>query len=319
MTYTHLTTKELEFIEDYFENGVPVAKMATRLKRARQTIYNVVNFLKKGGTAIEFSLKYDENKKRCGRKRKTIPPEQKRHIEEKAALGWSPKVIKGRGEMRIDVCATTIYRRFEEGEFDIKHLYMQGKRRPNGHAERRGKQSFTRNISTRIENHPNIEEEFGHLEGDTIVGKGRKSCVITLVDRITKAIITLSTKGRKANNIEEALDDWLSGQPKHLWKSITFDCGKEFSNWKNISNKHDLDIYFADPGRPGQRGLNENSNGLLRHDGLPKETDFNNLSEREIQAVARFRNAIPRASLDYKTPLEAVAEQTVHVVERMIA
>ena len=60
---------------------------------------------------------------------------------------------------------------------------------------------------------------------------------------------------------------------KNLFKSITFDCGKEFSNWKSISNTNDIDIYFADPGTPSQRGLNEHSNGLLRKDGLPKEMD----------------------------------------------
>ena len=58
-----------------------------------------------------------------------------------------------------------------------------------------------------------------------------------------------------------------SSQPS-LFKSITFDCGKEFSNWKSISNAHDIDIFFADSGCPGQRGLNEHSNGLLRRNGF---------------------------------------------------
>ncbi len=65
--------------------------------------------------------------------------------------------------------------------------------------------------------------------------------------------------------------------PVNLFKSITFDCGKEFSNWKSISNAHDIDIFFADPGCPGQRGLNEHSNGLLRRNGLPKQMDFTNI------------------------------------------
>ncbi|WP_251870223.1 IS30 family transposase, partial [Enterococcus italicus] len=89
-----------------------------------------------------------------------------------------------------------------------------------------------------------------------------------------------------------------------LFKSMTFDCGKEFSNWKSISNINDIDIYFADPGTPSQRGLNEHSNGLLRCDGLVKAMDFNEVSESFIQAVASKRNHIPRKSLNYKTPLE---------------
>ena len=71
----------------------------------------------------------------------------------------------------------------------------------------------------------------------------------------------------------------MSQVPSHLFKLITFDCGKEFSNWKSISNAHDIDIFFADPGCPGQRGLNEQSNGLLRRNGLPKQIDFTNVSK----------------------------------------
>lgn len=89
-----------------------------------------------------------------------------------------------------------------------------------------------------------------------------------------------------------------------MFKSITFDCGKEFSNWKAISNANDIDIYFADPGTSSQRGLNEHSNGLLRKDGLNKTMDFTNVSESFIQSVASRRNHVPRKSLNYRTPLE---------------
>ncbi len=71
----------------------------------------------------------------------------------------------------------------------------------------------------------------------------------------------------------------MSQVPSHLFKSITFDCGKEFSNWKSISSAHDIDIFFADQGCPGQRGLNEHSNGLLRRNGLLKQMDFTNISQ----------------------------------------
>jgi transposase, IS30 family len=92
--------------------------------------------------------------------------------------------------------------------------------------------------------------------------------------------------------------------PRHLFKSITFDCGKEFTNWKTLSNQHDVGIFFADPGTPSQRALNENSNGLLRKDGLPKEMDFNEIDQNCVSAVANRRNHIPRKSLNYRTPME---------------
>ena len=86
-----------------------------------------------------------------------------------------------------------------------------------------------RDLRERADSYPNFKTEFGHLEGDTIVGEKHKSAVITLVERCSKAIITLKTNGRKASDIEASINQWLSQVPSHLFKSITFDCGKEFS------------------------------------------------------------------------------------------
>ena len=98
----------------------------------------------------------------------------------------------------------------------------------------------------------------------------------------------------------------MSQVPSHLFKLITFNCGKEFSNWKSISNAHDIDIFFADPGCPGQQGLNEHSNGLLRRNGLPKQMDFTNISQNYLSATAdkRKRKRLPRKSLNYQTPYQ---------------
>src|SRR5699024_12292459 len=101
----------------------------------------------------------------------------------------------------------------------------------------------------------------------------------------------------------DSLNQWLNQLPKHLFKSIIFDCGKEFSNWKTISNKQDIDIYFADPGTPSQRGLNEHSNHLLRTSGLPKEMDFNLVSHEQVSDVVLQRNNIHIMSLNIQTPI----------------
>src|SRR5699024_11865321 len=113
-----------------------------------------------------------------------------------------------------------------------------------------------------------------------------KSAVITLVERLTKCIIAIKPVGRQAANIETSLNQWLGQLPKNLFKSIIFDCGKEFSNWKNISNKQDINIYFDDPGTPSQRRLNEHSNGLLLKSRLPKEMDFNQISKEHNSDVS---------------------------------
>ena len=304
MTYTHLTTDELVMIESYYHQNIKVSEIAAYLKRSRTPIYNVIHFLKEGHTALEYYQQYKRNKKCCGRRKIVLPAEQQTYIKEKVAQGWTPDIIKGREEMPIDCSMRTLYHRFKEKVFDETTLPMKGKRKPNGHQERRGKQAFQRNIAERKVDYPTFKEEFGHIEGDTIVGAHHKSAVITLVERLSKVIITLKPEGRKANDIEKTMNQWFESIPRHLFKSITFDCGKEFSNWKALSNPQDIAIYFADPGTPSQRALNENSNGLLRRDGLPKEMDFNQVDQAFVSSVANKRNNIPRKSLAYRTPLE---------------
>lgn len=291
MTYTHLTTDELVIIESYFKNNQSVAKTAQCLGRARQTIHNVYQFLKTGATILNYYQQYKENKKRCGRRSIALPEEQKEYVQKRVVQGWTPDVIVGRSEMKLGCSVRTLYRMFQTGTL-------------NGHQEKRGKQAFRRSIHERIKEHPKFENEFGHLEGDTIVGRKHKSAVITLVERLSKVIITLKPAGRQAMDIENRINHWFQTVPKHLFKSITFDCGKEFSNWKAMGNQNDIDIYFADPGTPSQRALNEHSNGLLRCDGLVKAMDFNEVSESFIQAVASKRNHIPRKSLKYQTSME---------------
>lgn len=304
MTYTHLTPNELVMIEAYFKTNQPVLKTARCLKRSRQTIHKVYHYFKTGRTASDYFKQYKKNKTNCGRRTILLPAEQIVYIQKRVAQRWTPDVMIGRAEFPIACSVRTLYRRFKDGLFNPLSLPMKGKRKPNGHKEKRGKQAFRRSIHDRKNDHMDYSKEFGHLEGDTIVGQKHKSAVITLVERLSKVIITLKPCGRQAENIENRLNTWFDAIPRNLFKSITFDCGKEFSNWKQVSNKNDIAIYFADPGTPSQRGLNENSNGLLRKDGLSKSMDFNLVDEAFIQTVASKRNNIPRKSLNYQTPLE---------------
>jgi IS30 family transposase len=91
MTYTHLTPNELVMIEAYFHQETPVAIVAKQLKRGRQTIYNVYNFLKCGGTALEYFEQYKENKRRCGRTEIIFPAEEKKNTLKKDQLKVGPQ------------------------------------------------------------------------------------------------------------------------------------------------------------------------------------------------------------------------------------
>ncbi|HCA5234451.1 TPA: IS30 family transposase, partial [Enterococcus faecium] len=149
MTYTHLTTDELVIIESYFKINQSVAKTAHCLNRSRQTIHKVYLFFKQGKSALEYYQQYKKNKSNCGRRPLVLPEEQSEYIQRKVVQGWTPDVIVGRAAFPISCSARTIYRMFKKGLFDSSDLPMKGKRKPNGHQERRGKQTFRRSIHER--------------------------------------------------------------------------------------------------------------------------------------------------------------------------
>ena len=141
MAYTHITMKELGWIEIYNEMGLKPPKIAKKLGRSNQPIYNVVTFLKEGGTIIEYFNRYKKNKSQCGAKKKTFSKKQTQYIKDRVSDGWTPDVIIGRAEKNLGCSMRTLYRRFKDSSlFDVKTLPMKGKRKPNGHQEKRGKQ-----------------------------------------------------------------------------------------------------------------------------------------------------------------------------------
>lgn len=312
MTYTHLTIDELTTIYSFWKLNKKAYRVAPALHRSAETVYRIYRFLDAGGTLIDYQQHYRRHKQHCGRKPIQLAPDELVYIQAKIQAGWQPDTIINRHERSFSCGVRTIYRIFKRDAFGLfaKDLPMHGQRHPNGYVERRGKAGqLGRDLKTRYQDYPNFKREFGHLEGDTVQGKNHQGAVTTLVERQTKVAIVLNSHTKSSQNVNRSLAAWLTKLPRHLFKSITFDNGKEFAGWRTIANQFDLNIYFAAVGAPNQRGLNENTNNLLRKDGLHHDLIMDQLSDEFVQAVASRRNHIPRKSLNYQTPLEAFVNQ----------
>ena len=146
----------------------------------------------------------------------------------------------------------------------------------------------------------------GHWEGDLIMGAGNRSAVGTLVERATRYVLLLHlAEGRSAEQVRQAMATKILELTASLRRSITWDQGKEMAEHHQFRVDTGVQIYFADPHAPWQRGSNENTNGLLRQ-YLPKGTDLSQHSEADLDAIADSLNGRPRMTLNWRTPAEAL-------------
>jgi IS30 family transposase len=143
--------------------------------------------------------------------------------------------------------------------------------------------------------------EVGHWEGDQIVGLGHKSAIATMVERKTRYTYIIFLKDRTSETMTKAIADTLNNLFTALRKTMTYDNGMEMANHKWLTENTGMDIYFANPYSPWERGTNENTNGLIRR-YFPKKTDFNNVTEEQLKIVQDKLNKRPRKVLGYKTP-----------------
>ena len=136
MTYTRLTTNELVMIEAYYQENTKVSDIVTSLGRSKQTIYNVINYLKEGHSAYDYYNRYKINKKRCGRNKTSLTQSEKDFIQTQLEKNWSLDVIKGTYPDRVSCSMRTLYRLADRGILKKEDFPWKGKRKPNGHSEK---------------------------------------------------------------------------------------------------------------------------------------------------------------------------------------
>jgi len=142
----------------------------------------------------------------------------------------------------------------------------------------------------------------GHWEGDLLFGS-KNSQIATLVERHTRYVLIARVKSKDTKTVVNALIKQAHKLPRELYKSLTWDRGKELADHKRFTLDTDIKVYFCDPQSPWQRGSNENTNGLLRQ-YFPKEMDLSNVHQNRLNAVARRLNERPRETLNFETPAE---------------
>jgi len=146
---------------------------------------------------------------------------------------------------------------------------------------------------------------FGHWESDTVEGKKGTGHLVTHVEKKSKILRMRKVEHKTAENIFSATKEMLNGFPKRFLRTMTSDRGTEFMFFAKIENTLGLLFYFAKAYSPWQRGLNENTNGLIRQ-FCPKGSDFSKYTNSYIQQVEDLINNRPRKSLGYKTPNEVL-------------
>ena len=324
--YEHLSPEDRATIMIETDRGTSLRSIARLLGRAPSTISRE---LARGCSpasryrAAEAGRRYRQRRRACVRRRKLIEGSWLwQWVRDGLCYRfWSPHQIAARlrfmhpEDSQRQVSAETIYRAIythARGSLKAEMVAALRQAKPS-----RGRRRTTAASAggfvpeqLRIVHRPeDIAHRLmpGHWEGDFIKGAFNRSAVGTLVERHTRFVVLSKMDGCTAQDALEGFTRQLGKLPAFLRQSLTYDRGSEMACHRELAQRLKLDIWFADPHAPWQRGSNENTNGLLRQ-FLPKGTDLSTLSQTALNDIARLLNGRPRQTLGWKTPEEVMSE-----------
>lgn len=313
MSYTQLTQAERYHISQGLKRGDEIQTIADSLGRHRTSISReIARNTGKKGYRHKQAQRVASNRATTKVKPTKLTADLIATISNLIQQDYSPEQVVGKlmRKSNISIHHETVYRLIlkdkEEGGTLYTHLRIVTKkyRRRYGTKQRRGSKIINR---TSISQRPAIVEErsrIGDWEGDTIIGKDRKSAMLTLVERKTRLVKIIKIKGKNATILADKMIEAMTPLSSII-HTITFDNGLEFAAHECIAKALNADIFFAHPYSSWERGANENMNGLIRQ-YFPKGMDLNEVSDERVKEVEDKLNNRPRKVLDYQSPNEVL-------------
>lgn len=318
-----LTLAEREEISRHVVAGQSIRSIASHLGRAPSTISREIN--RNGGHEKYRAILADQYAWDRARRPKPCKLTENRilanMVAHKLQRQWSPEQISGwlkqlfTGHQEYRVSHETIYRSlYIQARGALKKELLEHLRRSRAMRRSRHHTQKTDNHgricdAVSISERPATAEDRaipGHWEGDLLFGS-HNSQIATLVERQTRYVMLVKVAGKDTETVVNALINNAGRLSRELYKSLTWDRGKEMAGHKRFTLATDIQVYFCDPKSPWQRGSNENTNGLLRQ-YFPKGMDLSSYSQEGLDEVARKLNERPRKTLNYQTPAQRFEE-----------
>lgn len=308
--YTQLTQEKRYQISAFLEAGFSQAGIAQEIGVDKSTISRELRRNRgRRGYRPKQAHAMAMDRRKGASKRIKMSPEVIAIVNDLIRKDFSPEQISGHMKKvrSFKLSHEAIYQHIlkdkEAGGYLYKHLRrsQKKKRKRYGKNDRRGQ--IPGRIS--IDERPAIVDEkirIGDWEIDTIIGKNHKGALLTIVERKSKFTLVKKLQGKKAAYVIDAAVSLLSPIQDNV-HTITADNGKEFASHKMISQELSTQVYFAHPYHSWERGLCENTNGLIRQ-YFPKSTDFETITDDQVLMVMNRLNNRPRKSLGFATPHE---------------
>lgn len=329
--YHHLTINERENILRYRAAGEGIRPIARKMNRSPSTISRELSRNRKQNqySPSEAQAAYTDRRLRGGRKRKLLSEGLRAFVRQKIMEDhWSPEQIQERvrleGHSEYEISYPTIYRAIhagllteeEDGPLGARgwaiHLRHKGKPRVKRGTEKRGKFPIPRLVSERPVD-ATLRLKLGHWEGDTVLGKQSRACLLTWVDRKSRYLLAAKLSRKTKAEVSAATIELMRSQGPHRCQTLTPDRGKEFAGHVDISSELGVLFYFPLPHHAWERGTNENTNGLLR-EFSPKGQDMTMMLEEDLDTFVKKLNHRPRKCLGWRCPQEVHYGEVLHLV-----